>query len=372
MSKMLKRRLGKILKGLKPIKVQPWVYWAIAILILIVLTVWIAYWGIRVSQDWATLQQTPTDATKKKFDASLEIVKAIIGGISAIATVGGGVLVIWNIRLTQTRLITERFSKAVEQLASEKIEVRLGGIYALERIAYDSDRDHWTIMEVLTSFIQKKSILDYELRQKDHADGKKVELMTKDIQAALTVIGRRHKKDPPDKKLDLSYAHLSWANLDGAYLDRAKLNGVKLVGATLNHATLFQSDLSGADLGNAKLLYANIGEADLRTATLSMAQLNQANLAHADLDRAILTEVILTEAILTDTNLTHADLTDATLTKADLKGAKFFGTNLSGADFEDADLSGAKELRVEKLTLAKLCQTKLPEGIALNHNRDCK
>ena len=33
------------------------------------------------------------------------------------------------------RRVTETFSKAVEQLASEKIEVRLGGIYTLERLA---------------------------------------------------------------------------------------------------------------------------------------------------------------------------------------------------------------------------------------------
>src|SRR5689334_20193764 len=33
------------------------------------------------------------------------------------------------------RRITESFSKAIEQLGSEKLEVRLGGIYALERIS---------------------------------------------------------------------------------------------------------------------------------------------------------------------------------------------------------------------------------------------
>jgi hypothetical protein len=33
------------------------------------------------------------------------------------------------------RRITESFSKAAEQLASEKIEARLGGIYTLERIS---------------------------------------------------------------------------------------------------------------------------------------------------------------------------------------------------------------------------------------------
>ena len=36
------------------------------------------------------------------------------------------------------RRVTESFSKAIEQLGSDKLEVRLGGIYALERISQES------------------------------------------------------------------------------------------------------------------------------------------------------------------------------------------------------------------------------------------
>lgn len=211
-------------------KIRLWFYWMVAGVVLIGTIMWLSYWGTQVSQDWATLQQNPTDASKKKFDASLEIAKAIVGGVGTVATIGGGFFVLWNVQLTQTRLITERFSKAVEQLGSDKIEVRLGGIYALERIAQDSDRDHWTIMEVLTSFIQEKSsmkrISDERIRAKAYEIWQKgskgtdeqhwnsaignltAELMTRDIQASLTVIGRRQLKDPPDKRLDFRSASL--------------------------------------------------------------------------------------------------------------------------------------------------------------------
>jgi hypothetical protein len=40
------------------------------------------------------------------------------------------------------RRITESFSKATEQLASEKIESRVGGIYTLERISRESPDDY--------------------------------------------------------------------------------------------------------------------------------------------------------------------------------------------------------------------------------------
>jgi hypothetical protein len=53
--------------------------------------------------------------------------------------------------------ITENFSKAIEQLGSDKLEVRLGGIYLLERISKESSDDYWPIMESLTAFVRERS-----------------------------------------------------------------------------------------------------------------------------------------------------------------------------------------------------------------------
>ena len=53
--------------------------------------------------------------------------------------------------------MTDRYTKAIEQLGSDKLDVRIGGIYALERVARDSARDHPTVMEVLTAFIREHS-----------------------------------------------------------------------------------------------------------------------------------------------------------------------------------------------------------------------
>jgi hypothetical protein len=62
----------------------------------------------------------------------------------------------------QLRRITETYSKAVEQISSEKIEQRLGGIYTLERISREilslgSPTDYWTIMETLTAFVRDRA-----------------------------------------------------------------------------------------------------------------------------------------------------------------------------------------------------------------------
>ncbi|GAA2788241.1 hypothetical protein GCM10010470_23500 [Saccharopolyspora taberi] len=50
--------------------------------------------------------------------------------------------------LAEQGQLTDRFSKAVEQLGSDKPQIRQGGIYALERLARDSQRDHPVVVEV--------------------------------------------------------------------------------------------------------------------------------------------------------------------------------------------------------------------------------
>ncbi|MCA1994464.1 MAG: hypothetical protein LDL41_20820, partial [Coleofasciculus sp. S288] len=73
-----------------------------------------------------------------------------------------------NAELTEDRLITERFSRAVEQLVNDNIAVRLGGIYSLERIAKDSKKDGMTILEILTAFVRENA--DFKERSLDHRE----------------------------------------------------------------------------------------------------------------------------------------------------------------------------------------------------------
>jgi hypothetical protein len=57
--------------------------------------------------------------------------------------------------------ITDRFTRAIDQLGAtdnkgnKLFEIRIGGIYALERIANESEKDYWPIMEVLTAYVRQ-------------------------------------------------------------------------------------------------------------------------------------------------------------------------------------------------------------------------
>jgi hypothetical protein len=111
-----------------------------------------------------------------------------------------------NYRLSRQGQVTDRYTKAVEQLGSGMLDVRIGAIYALERIARDSAGDHPTVMEVLAAFVREHSH-----EQWPQAD-KSAYPTRPDVHAALTVIGRRNTRRDR-QPIDLMRANLARANL---------------------------------------------------------------------------------------------------------------------------------------------------------------
>ena len=172
-----------------------------------------------------------------------------------------------TVEISQEGQITERFTRAIEQLGSDRLEIRLGGIYALERIARDSEKDHWTIMEVLTAFVRENARWPQDQPAPQPA---KLPPLRTDIQAILTVIGRRTRTygNGEDLRLDLSgtdlrrvnlrNAHLEGAELWGAHLEEADLQGAHLESAYLIGARLEGALLGGAHLERADFLHAHL------------------------------------------------------------------------------------------------------------------
>ena len=156
--------------------------------------------------------------------------------------------------------ITDRLNKATENLGKSTdggdpiIEVRLGALYALERIAQDSFRDHIQIMEILCAYIRHGSL-------KNKAD--KTEKPTEDIQAALTIIGRRRKwtkgvkrieeEEKQDFRIKLNHCYLKGARLGGMNLTNVSFIGANLSDAWFNHTNISDAALGSADLTGAWL-----------------------------------------------------------------------------------------------------------------------
>ena len=286
------------------------------------------------------LQQVEGTLEVKDFFAlKNQAIKSVIEAIKIIATVFGGIAILLNVyygakqakaheknalAATQNAIaatknaevaeqgqITERFTKAIEQLGSDNISIRLGGIYALESIAeysqkgHWSERYHWTIMEVLSAFVRESPSLKEDLEEKKAENEQQSQKLRIDIQAALTVIGRRNpEKDKGILNLrstDLRGANLGEAQLQGADLCEAKLQGAYLIKANLKEAQLVMANLEGAHIRHANLEKAKFLEANLRGAKLQEANLKEAGFYNANLELAVFEKA----------NLEGADLSEA-------------------------------------------------------------
>ena len=247
-------------------------------------------------------------------------------------------------RLTQQGQITDRFGKAIEQLGSDKADIRLGGIYSLERLAGDSPPDHPTIFEVLSSFVRTHSPATKDCRTPDFS----AKPLTVDVQAALTVIGRRHTENDGPNDVDLSMACLVGARLAGANLRHVNLTNTDLAGAVMNgsilsgtkldDAILQRADLTGADLSHASLDGTNLADATMDDAKLVGAHTNYMT----DFTWSSLKSADLTAVSLTGVTLNNARLDKARLPGANLSYAKLLSARLGSADLTNADLSNAQ------------------------------
>jgi len=167
-------------------------------------------------------------------------------------TVGGTVLLVgvyftWrNLIATEEKQITERFTRAVEQLGNQQSSaIRLGAIYSLERIAGDSVKDHWVVMEILAAFVRENAALS---KHENSITG-----VSEEVQAALTVIKRRDVgKDPKDASLDLSRTYLKRVNLRGEMVKSLAFWKYSSKFSDLSNIDFTKSILSESDLSGAK------------------------------------------------------------------------------------------------------------------------
>lgn len=300
-----------------PFKRIPLIMWATAGIAILTIVVWLIPVlqanRIQIRDDKI---HSPSEKRFEIINKNRETLLQAIGGLFFFFTF----YTTWrNLQSAEDKQVTERFSKAVELLSQQgKIEARIGGVYLLERIAKDSPEDHWTVMEVLTSYIQEKSLQNQPI--------------SADIDAAITVIGRRKVK-LDEEQLNLGGASLRRANLEGVNLSRAQLYGTDFRGANL-----INSNLSGANLKGSDFRRANLEHIDLRGANLEGADLRNSNLKWASLERA---------------NLRSVDLRGALLSRATQFGRSIGGANLEGAILDDADFREAKLLTSDLVNVAK-------------------
>jgi hypothetical protein len=270
----------------------------LGVLVLFAVVVGILHWYI-----------APSGAEQKQ--ALVVTLAQILAGTALLS----GLYFTWRtLQVNREGQLTERFTRAIDQLGATddktgepRLELRLGGIYALERIDKESPERayHRTVVEVLTAYIREDSRQDRGessrptlASNEDAEQDKGVERDAEptlrrppaDIQAILDVLNRREEDRVPKKHhvhhLELQGANLEGAYLQGADLEGARLEGANLQGAGLEGAHLEDARLQGANLQGAHLQAAHLQGARLQGADLEGARLQVANLRKADLREA--------------------------------------------------------------------------------------
>jgi hypothetical protein len=168
---------------------------------------------------WASYKHKPNDEIRLKNELRATLVQ-FIGGV---VVLGGLYVAYQNLATLQDGQITDRFTKAVEQLGNQGPSVRLGGIFSLERIARESERDHPAVMEILSAYVRAHS--------KDQDPSRRP-----DIRAAMLVIGRRRIER--DEGSGGTALHLEGVDLSKLDLAKGNYARISFVEARLSDATL--------------------------------------------------------------------------------------------------------------------------------------
>jgi uncharacterized protein YjbI with pentapeptide repeats len=378
-----------------------------------------------------------------------------LGTSALIAAIIGAPLVIWRTLVAQTTvnlqkegLMTDRISKAVEQLGAEKtvkepgkaadgkditvertqpnIEVRIGGLYALERIAqdsmtYDKGRDHIRVMEIICAYVRENAPAK-DAKQSPHEvflqltketdDGeslgpedayvhkdfeavnkygwKKEELTVKnlqrwvrelplargDIQVALRIIGRRSVDQIAFERgrasagsiigyqLDLFAVNIQGANLTRLNFSNAYMPYLRAEGAYVDDADFSGCQLTESHFECADMNRVSLVGAQLNRAWLTGAKLVSANLSRASMVQASMNDTRMNKATLEDAVLDYANMDNAFLNHSKMDRATFIFAQMEGVEMEHASLIDAT-LAGAKLQKARLHRSNL-HGADLN------
>ncbi|MBI3507005.1 MAG: pentapeptide repeat-containing protein [Proteobacteria bacterium] len=209
----------------------------------------------------------------------------------------------------------EVMAAAFAGLGGSQIQVRVGAIYTLERHARDRPRDQGPIVQTLAAFVRDRcpapvpALVDGAYRAP--APDVVYRPPTTDVQAAVSVLGRRERaNDPPNMRLSLAGTNLSGYDLADCDFTGTNFKGSYLCGTSLAGTKLLRADFQLAVLENADFYGADATEA-----SFSAAYCGGARFAHANLN----------DTAFIDSDLRSADFTGARLERTDLRGAAIDG-----------------------------------------------
>jgi len=174
--------------------------------------------AVPVTERGATARRIEPQARIQLQQAQGQLAKnvrsSVLQVLAGLAVVGGAIATWRQVHIRREGQITERFTRAVDQLGNRNVDVRVGGIYALERIAKDALADRTAIQFLIGAFIRNHANLpaaapDGTQPPAEPVDDRLPSLRARaaDVQVAMSVLGRR-LPSPDQRPLTLSRVDL--------------------------------------------------------------------------------------------------------------------------------------------------------------------
>lgn len=296
---------------------------------------------------WVTeFDATGEDLSLSQRIQSISLMRQMIlwiaGGIIAIVTL----ILTWrrdrtarlSVDIDKDANFTNRYTEAVRQLGDDSFAIRLGGIYALERIARDSPRDGETILKVLAAFIRRVSPSE----NSPFAEYSAPIDRGVDVEAAGYVLAQVSKMVPESSPVDLSYTVLTDVDFSGANFPKANFVHSVINRSTFDRAKLDGANFSMADLGLSKFDLASLVGIDAFGANLLNTTFKESTCQKSNFRNSDMSGSNFDLCNLEDANLCGVKFLDTTFRNAKLKGADISGSNHSQADMRGSDLAEVK------------------------------
>lgn len=326
-------------------RARPWIAWALlafAVLVVFAALILVPVW-LKPPLSKADLSAVPAGEKRvvlQQAQGQLQnnIRSTLLQGLAGVLVVAGAVATWRQVQVSREGQITDRLTHAIDQLGNDKVDVRIGGIYALERLAKDSAADRLAIGEILAAFI--RSHVPWSAGHRSRPDPRPLPDVDEtapwltdrapDVRTAVLVLGRyprnEHDQRLAVRRVDLQRTNFYGGTLINVDLAYSNLAGGLAAGVHWEMCRFFRTDLRKTELIRAKLDRSDFTEAHLQEANLEGATLREANLSNASLCGA---------------NLRDADLRDSNLTQADLRNANLSGALLLGAQLVDVQTDQA-------------------------------
>lgn len=194
-------------------------------------------------------------ATRASLSTLLgSFVTALLGGIA----VASGAIAYQDYVTAKDKHASDVMSRAAELLGSENMATRLGGIYALSRLAKTSEIDYLPVFGVLTGFLRMnygKGKGRMPVAPQATQPGKS--RCPVEVQVILEIVGERSQK-----RLEGSNCHdLSYVHLQDAWCARCDFSSVYFWETDFENVEFTCADLTNADFTGAVLRDCNFTEA---------------------------------------------------------------------------------------------------------------